>query len=249
MGISNLLQHLKKFCVDRRNVSQFHGQVLCVDVSSWIMKGAYCCAEELNEPNGEDTAASSYCHFVTDWCDMLLRYAGVQQIVLVFDGQRCPLKADTNAERGRKAAVALAEARRLKAAGKGEEADRMFRKCLKNTARMQTHVKRAVRRKFAESQVQLVQSPFEADSQMVRLCADGVCDAIVSEDSDILVYVAASNHCVPVIYKLDKQGGDCDVICLDWMLPDSQNGRDPTREKRIAEQVGNMPDFLRMMAK
>jgi exonuclease-1 len=248
MGISNLLQNLK-FCAERLNVSQFHGQVLCVDVSSWIMKGAYCCAEELNEPNGEDTAASRYCHFVTDWCDKLLRYAGVEKIVLVFDGQRCPLKADTNAERRRKAAEALAEARRLKAAGKGKEAQRMFQQCCKNTPRMQTHVKRAVRRRFAESQVQLVQSPFEADSQMVRLCADGVCDAIVSEDSDILVYAATSNHCVPVIYKLDKQGGDCDVICLDWLLPNSHNGRDPTREKRLAGQDGAVPGHLRMMAK
>ena len=47
---------------------------------------------------------------------------------------------------------------------------------------------------------------------------DGMADAVVTEDSDVLVYSAACMQSFPIIYKLDRNTGDCDVISMDWLL-------------------------------
>ena len=62
------------------------------------------------------------------------------------------------------------------------------------------------------------------------------------------MYSVSANWCVPIIFKLDKESGTCDVICLDWLLPRSLNARDPDREKRLDCQTGVMPGFLRYIA-
>ena len=43
-------------------------------------------------------------------------------------------------------------------------------------------------------------------------------DAIVTEDSDILLYLATSGSSAHVLYKLDAKNGSCDVLSLDWLL-------------------------------
>jgi len=40
-----------------------------------------------------------YTDYVLSRCDELLNYAEIRRIILVFDGNRCPLKAGTNSER------------------------------------------------------------------------------------------------------------------------------------------------------
>ena len=42
------------------------------------------------------------------------------------------------------------------------------------------------------------------------------------KDSDVLVYSAASHTPFPVIFKLDRKSGHCDVICMDWLLNNKQ---------------------------
>lgn len=71
--------------------------------------------------------------------------------------------------------------------------------------------------------VSCVLSPYEAESQLIKLCMDGVTDAIVTEDSDVLVYSAVCNASIPVIYKLNRDDGSCDVITMDWLLSPDGN--------------------------
>ena len=40
----------------------------------------------------------------------------------------------------------------------------------------------------ADAKVKVMFAPYEADSQLAKLCHDGIADAVVTEDSDLLVY-------------------------------------------------------------
>lgn len=102
----------------------------------------------------------------------------------MFDGIRVPLKAETNAERESRRRVHLAEARRLVSLGRREEAREQYNKCVKGTEEMARVVCAEVERVFgkgSEAKVKCVFSPYEADAQLVKLCVDGICHAVVTE--------------------------------------------------------------------
>ena len=126
MGIKGLHRELN-FTATKCNITCFKDQVVAVDASSWLHKSAYCCAEGLNEPNGVEKYKAKYTSSFVDRCYRLLAWAQIRKIILVFDGKRCPLKADTNKERAQIKAANLTEARRLKAAGRHKEAEIKFR--------------------------------------------------------------------------------------------------------------------------
>lgn len=55
-------------------------------------------------------------------------------------------------------------------------------------------------------------APYEADSQIAKLCTLGLADIAITEDSDLVVYG------VKVVLKLN-QDGDCDYIDLSRWAP------------------------------
>lgn len=55
-------------------------------------------------------------------------------------------------------------------------------------------------------------APYEADVQLAYLCMIGYCNAVLTEDSDLMVYSAACGVPFPILYKFDKAGT---VQCLD----------------------------------
>jgi len=60
--------------------------------------------------------------------------------------------------------------------------------------------------------------------------------AVITEDSDILVYSAAAGVAFPVIYKLDKDTGLCDVVSMDWLLSSAKSndgGSDSAKPKPL----------------
>lgn len=170
-----------------------------------------------------------------DRCHELLNWSNIQTIYLVFDGKRVPLKAGTNAEREMKRQAKLEEARQLRAAGKYSEASEKYRSCVKGNDLMARVVAAEVERKWGRVthsenpnnddhainknvRVQCVWSPYEADAQLAKLCIDGYAHAVVTEDSDVLVYSAVTRQPFPIIYKLDRKDGSCDVITMDWLV-------------------------------
>jgi 5'-3' exonuclease len=62
-------------------------------------------------------------------------------------------------------------------------------------------------------QLAVVVAPYEADPQLVYLCHRGICQAIMTEDSDVLVYSAIIGKSVPILYKFDKASQM--VQCID----------------------------------
>ena len=103
MGIQGLLQSLKPFTNDltgvNRSIHHYAGSALCVDASSWLHKAAYSCAADLDRPNGDVLCAPRYIRSFMKKVHVLLQTYKVKRVVLVFDGQRIPLKADTNKQR------------------------------------------------------------------------------------------------------------------------------------------------------
>ncbi|KAL7495422.1 hypothetical protein ACHAWT_003865, partial [Skeletonema menzelii] len=147
------------------------------------------------------------------------RDAKINRIYLVFDGIRVPLKRGTNAEREARRQANLTEARRLMSLGRRREADEKYKLCVKSTELMARVVCGAVHRKWGKhGPVQCIFAPYEADSQLAKLCIDGIAHAVVTEDSDVLVYSAVCRRPFPIIYKLDKKDGSCDVVTMDWLL-------------------------------
>lgn len=110
MGIDGLLRQLKD-SVEPTHLRQFSGQKVAVDAFSWLHKAyvsseangdrqqrvltesftithrCYGCAFELS--TGRET--DSYVRYMLRKVD-LVRACGIKEVVLVFDGQRLPLK-------------------------------------------------------------------------------------------------------------------------------------------------------------
>lgn len=253
----------------RHNIRQFANKSIAVDASSWLHKAGYTCADRLVEATEnkirDAVAEKRYTEYMLKRCDELLNVAKISTIYLVFDGVRVPLKSGTNAEREARRKANLAEARRLMAEGRTEAAKDKYRACVKATAEMAQVVAGAVMEKWGKygdnAKVKCIFSPYEADAQLAKLCADGVTHAVVTEvcifdvqlslrvanivffflfelllfflmsfifdtlhdsklkkDSDVLVYSAVCRKPFPIIYKLDKTDGSCDVVTMDWLL-------------------------------
>ncbi|KAL9183874.1 hypothetical protein ACHAXT_004730 [Thalassiosira profunda] len=214
----------------KHNIRQFAGKSLAIDASSWLHKAAYTCAERLVEAteNGtrDFTAEQSYTKYMVKRCEELLSWARVDKVYLVFDGIRVPLKSGTNAEREAKRQANIAEARRLMSMGRRSEASERYKACAKGNEEMARVVAGAVERKWGKDatgtnpnvRVKCVWSPYEADAQLAKLCIDGHAHAVVTEDSDVLVYSAVTRRPFPIIYKLDRNTGSCDVVTMDWLV-------------------------------
>ena len=124
-----------------------------------------------------------------DRCSELLQFAQIDKIYLVFDGLRVPLKSGTNASRESKRQANLKEARRLMACGRRSEAHEKYRMCAKGSEIMARVVAAKVQERWGKDdtgtndnvRVKCVWSPYEADSQLAKLCVDGWCHAVVTE--------------------------------------------------------------------
>jgi len=232
MGITGLLQNLKFLTEEETSVRDFTGMSLAIDASSWLHKSVYPVADryvesvESSSPTAAADAASvrASSSYVQGRCHELLTYAGVSKIYFVLDGKRCPLKAGTNEERDRRRRDNLAEARRYKQLGDKERMHDKYRACIKVTEQLADAVADELERKYGRNnaggggRVVVVRSPYEADAQLVKLCLDGDADAVVTEDSDVLVYQAACRFSFPILYKLDRNSGRCSVVSVDWLL-------------------------------
>ena len=209
----------------QHNIRQFANKSLAIDASSWLHKAGYTCSAKLVESIENNTrdphAEKCYSDYIIRRCESLLRDAKISSIYLVFDGVRVPLKSGTNANRENKRQLNLQEARRLMSIGRRKEADEKYKLCVKSTELMARVVCGAVQRKWGKhGPVKCVFAPYEADSQLAKLCVDGITHAVVTEDSDVLVYSAVCRKPFPIIYKLDKKDGSCDVVTMDWLLND-----------------------------
>ncbi|EQC32424.1 hypothetical protein SDRG_10164 [Saprolegnia diclina VS20] len=213
MGIAGLLGALKEVMAPS-HARDFRGQTVAVDALSWLHKACYGCAWDLAVGNETET----YVKYILRRTDML-KAVGVKPL-LVFDGNKIPLKSSTHDKRRSAkqenhdmAMQHLREARSLVGDERKEKmakTSQYFQRSINITSAIIASVHDALRK----ANVEFVTAPFEADAQMVFLCKHQVTTAIITEDSDILVYCAAANISVPVLFKLEETG-DCKMLSKD----------------------------------
>ncbi|RUS16027.1 PIN domain-like protein [Endogone sp. FLAS-F59071] len=140
-----------------------------------------------------------------DYCVNRIRMLKFFNVIplIVFDGGYLPSKAGTEAEREERRKENRIKGIALLREGKKKQAVEFFQKCVDVTPEMAFQFIKALR---AEN-IQYVVAPYEADAQLAYLLRTGKASAVVTEDSDLLVF-----GCERVIFKLDAYGAGVEVL-------------------------------------
>ena len=178
MGITGLLPFLKSI-QHPTNVSVFQNRVVVVDAYCWLHKGCYSCPLELIE--GKESEMR-YVHYCMRKVNMLVAH-GVTP-VLVFDGGNLPSKKGTEEKRRNHRSVFREKGMLLLREGKRREAYDCFKHCVDVKPEMALNLINACRKKGIECIV----APYEADAQLAYMVRGGLAYAVISEDSDLLVF-------------------------------------------------------------
>ena len=94
------------------------------------------------------------------------------------------------------------------------EAINCFQKGLTVTHEMEKNVIAALRK----IGIAVIISPYEADVQLAYLCYTNICQAVMTEDSDILVYSAVCGKSFPILYKFNKTTNTAQILELGKLI-------------------------------
>ncbi|PJF17045.1 hypothetical protein PSACC_03144 [Paramicrosporidium saccamoebae] len=183
MGINGLLPLLRSI-TRRVHLEQLAGQAVAIDAYSWLHKGVFVefCMNKVR----------------------LLLYYNVRPI-LVFDGAHLPMKSHQELLRSKTRKDSRLKAHQLIDAGDASAAYIHIQKSVDVTPRMAARLIEELKR----TGIDYVVAPYEADAQMAYLSLMGTVSAVITEDSDLLLF-----GCKRVLFKLDKDG-NTDEICID----------------------------------
>lgn len=192
MGINGLLLNLRSIS-ERRHLSHFTGLRAGIDGYAWLHRGVH--RASLCDATGPEAIA-----IVSRYFETKLRYFISLEIkaLIVFDGDRLPLKSATEARRAAARRAARDAASRAAAEGRPAEARRLASASIDVTPQLAAEVKKVLVSRFGDS-VKFLVAPYEADSQLAFLCRFGWVDFVVTEDSDLLPFGAKR-----VFYKMDR---------------------------------------------
>ncbi|CAM9462686.1 unnamed protein product, partial [Phaeothamnion confervicola] len=200
MGISGLLPVLRPVTRDI-HVRDLHGLTVAVDTYCWLHKAIHCCATELCM----DQPTDKYIAYCRRKLDMLLQH-GVKPY-LVFDGAALPAKAGKEQERAQRREDNRRRGFQLRREGQHGPAHQHFAKAVDVTPYMAWKLIQACR---PIPGVRCLVAPYEADAQLGFLSRGGYVDAVITEDSDVLLF-----GCQRVIFKLDGTGAGEEVRLAD----------------------------------
>uniref|UniRef100_A0A915PIH5 Exonuclease 1 n=1 Tax=Setaria digitata TaxID=48799 RepID=A0A915PIH5_9BILA len=202
MGIHNLLPFVKNAC-RQGNISEFANQSIAVDVSCLLHRGLIGCADKV--AHGFET--DFYIHYVMKYVKSLLAIGC--HVILVFDGQTLPAKKETNSSRRERRDFHKQRGDLLMSEGRATEAY----SCFKRSASLTTKVIESAIQAFRHlNMVDIIVAPYESDAQLTFLTKTKMAQAVVTEDSDLIVF-----GCERIIFKMDPTG-PC-VIFEQSLLP------------------------------
>lgn len=215
MGIKDLLRALEPLA-KVQNISEFQNKSIAIDASGWLHKGLYAATEDFVDSGFVDNQL--YVDYILMRIHELKSY-GIEP-VMVFDGRRSYLKSETNSKREESRRINMQNGQRLLDSMRctkdsacsfklKHEAMTCFQRGLSVTHEMEKNTIAALRK----INVPVIISPYEADCQLVHLCDINVCQGIMTEDSDVLVYAAVCGKSFPILYKFEKASQS--VQCLD----------------------------------
>jgi len=191
MGIKGLLPFVAEAC-HSGNISEFEGQHVAIDVSCLLHRGVFGCVEAI--AHGKKT---NFCiNFILKYLRIFFYYKC--KVTLVFDGNPLPAKKDINDARSEKRQINKELGKQLIKDGKNKEAYKVFRQGVGVPKEITTE---AIKYFEAMKGVDVVVAPYEADAQLAYLIQNKFVDAVVTQDSDLIVF-----GCNKIIFKLDVEG-------------------------------------------
>jgi exonuclease 1 len=195
MGIPGLLKAVESI-TNRVHLREMAGTRLGVDAMCWLHRGLYCCSVEL----ATGVVTNKYIQFFMSMVKLLTDH-GIEAVV-VFDGRAPPGKESTGEARQvkREHNKALAEEAMLE--GDRYRAHQLYQRSVGVSSAMIGELITVLKK----AGVEFLVAPYEADSQLAFLNKRGYIDAVITEDSDSLVF-----GCRKVLFKLEKDGM-CNMI-------------------------------------
>lgn len=200
MGIQGLLPSVDSVSI-KCKIDLFKGKRVAIDTYVWLHRSAANCAESI--VLGKPTKVHiNYC------VERIKTLQGKGIIpVCVFDGAALPMKKVTEEERSRRRNDAKKEIIRLKKENKSHNSYTMRSLCQKALDITPNIAHQALEVLRDEYKVECIVAPYEADAQLSYLSRINYVDAVITEDSDMLVFGS-----ICTIYKYDDKTGQCKVI-------------------------------------
>ena len=211
MGVVGLLPRVRPYLAPG-HLSDMQGSTVGVDVAMILVRAALACSVDIVAGKGVD---KRFDDVIRSWLKLFGR-CGVRPI-FVFDGNPFPMKARVHQERQDKAAEAMKKAKALyeKYSAGSSTCPRVAKRDeigsqLISAANAAISVTSEMRKRARELLVTLgeatIVAPYEADAQLVSLQREGLIKAIVTEDSDLIVFGAET-----IVYNLSLNG-TCSVF-------------------------------------
>lgn len=228
MGISELLKIIKDSLI-HTHISEFRGKIAAVDMLNWIYRGVYSCSADLN--NGMDV--DLYLNFPLKMLSILHSYK--IDIIAVFDGNEIIAKEKTDRLRKDEKNKNLQLANKHTLEGNEDQARTFSRRAMKITGKIVNTLIEILKKMG----IRVIVSPYEADSQISYLALSGLCDFVISEDSDLIAY-----GCKKILYKMGNNGEgwfyDEDLLYSKGYLQkyDSFRKLNPIHKKEFCVLIG-----------
>ncbi|KAF7457797.1 PIN domain-like protein [Cryptosporidium felis] len=200
MGIQGLLPNVD--CVSiKGNISSFKGKRVAIDIYGWLHRSVANSAESI--VLGRPTKVH------INYCTERIKALKIKGItpICIFDGASLPMKKVTEEERSKKRDSARKEIVRLRREKKSVNSYMMRTLCQKALDITPTIAHQVLEVLRDEYNVECIVAPYEADAQLSYLSRKKYVDAVLTEDSDMLVF---GSLCT--IYKYDDKTGFCRVI-------------------------------------
>jgi exonuclease-1 len=192
MGIKGLLMNTKSMG-RTRNIKEYEGKTVGIDGYSWLHKALHSASKNL-------LAHGNYLEKFVTYFERNIRHFQSHRIkvVVVFDGDKLPVKLKTENERylGRKKNYDLAMENYK--AGNKTLANFQYFQSIDVSPAMAFYVKKRLEEIFA-SGLEFIVAPYEADSQLAYLSRIGYVDIVITEDSDLLAFGAQV-----ILYKMGR---------------------------------------------
>lgn len=199
MGVNNLLEFVKSSthsCKLER--TGLPNSTAAVDISHWIYRASYACPEVLYHRTQLQEAYRIIINYIDTYVQLLKSHN--VKLTFVFDGMKLPAKRVTHDERSARKAESRRMVEVMLARGNKSEARKYMLRCID----MKFDVIEQVIKYCEKQEINYIVAPYEADAQCAYLCNTGICDYVITEDTDLILY-----GCKKIIYKLDRDTGHC----------------------------------------
>lgn len=185
MGIAGLLPVVKP-AMKTKHINSYKGKRIGIDGFVWMHYATSIVATDLFHHPDTD----KYVPVFMNRLKSLLTSKIVP--IVVFDGDQCTSKLETNRERREYRAKCRVEAEYFMDNNNAFKAKELMKKCINITPSMVFNVIKALR----ASGIEYIISPYEADAQLCFLQKTGYIDYVLTVDSDLIVY-----GCTKILYK------------------------------------------------